>query len=214
MNKSWFTPRLIRNLLIAGVLVFLLWYFFEMVVLIAIALLVAIAGSPLVKILNRISIGKLKMPEGLGVSFTLLVFLTLFGGLFFVLVPLFLEQANAIASIDFTGLFSHYQTEITWIEVNLRKIGIMANDATLATFIKEKAMAMVDYSQISKLGSGVLTFTGSFFFNLFAVLFISWFLLYDFSAIHKFIIKMMPADYKNDTEGFLTQSRSFIFWTS
>ena len=210
MNKPWFTPRHIRNLLLAGVVIFLLWYFFEMVVLVAIAMLVAIAGSPLVKLLNKISVGKFKMPESLSVSFTLLVFLGLFAGLFFILVPLFLEQANAITSINFPGLFAHYQTEITWIEINLRKMGIMASDATLVTFIKEKAMAMADYNQLSKLGSDILAFTGSFFFNLFSVLFISWFLLYDFSVIHNFILKMVPKSYKSDTEGFLEQSRLLI----
>ncbi|MEI6888697.1 MAG: AI-2E family transporter [Bacteroidales bacterium] len=210
MNKPWFTPSHVRNLLLAGVSIFLLWYFLEMVVLVAIAMLVAIVGSPVVNLLNKISLGKFKIPEGFSVSFTLLVFVGGFAGLFFILVPLFMEQVNSIASINFPGLFAHYQTEIIWIEINLRKIGIMANDATLATFIKEKAMAMVDYSQVSKIGSGLLTFTGTFFFNLFSVLFISWFLLYDLSAIHKFIIKMMPKDYKSDTEGFLTQSQSLI----
>lgn len=210
MSKTWFTPKLVRNILLSGVLIFILWYFSEMVVLILIATLVAIAGSPLVKLLNKISIGRFKMPVGVNVSITLLLFLGLFTGLLVILIPLFLEQANSIASIDFTGFFTHYQQEITWIESHLRKLGIMADNDSLSSFLKEKALAMVDYTQLSKIASGMLSFTGSFFFNLFSVLFISWFLLYDFSAIHRLIIKIVPKDYVNDTNGFLIQSRSLI----
>jgi len=210
MNKTWFTPRLIRNLLLAGVIVFLLWYFFEMVVLVAVALLVAIAGSPLVKLLGKISIGRFKIPQGVSVSVTLLFFSGLAGGLLFILIPLFLAQANTIASINFNGLFSYYQTEIQWLESNMQRMGVMANDATLAAFIKDKTMSMIDFGQLSKLGTGILSFTGSFFFNLFAVLFISWYLLYDFSTIHRVIIKALPNDYQCDTDEFLGQSRSLI----
>lgn len=210
MDKSFFTPRIIRNLILAGVLCLLLWYFSEMVVLLIIAMLVTIVGTPLVRILNKIPIGKSKMSKGISVSITLLITLGLFAGLFFALIPMFLRQANAIASIDFTALFSYYRTEISWIEINLRKMGIIANNDTLAAFIKEKSVGMMDYQQISKLASGILTFTGSFFFNLFSVLFVSWYLLYDYKAIYAFIIKMVPTGYKNDTEGFLLNSRTLI----
>jgi len=210
MNKNWFTTPLIRNLLITGVLIFLLWYFFEIFVLVAIAMLVAIAGSPLVKLLSRISIRKHHLPEGISVTFTLLLLLGIFAALFFVLVPLFLEQINVIANIDFTGLFSYYQQEIFWVENNLHKMGVIADNYTLAAFIKEKSIAMVDFNQVSDLATGMLAFTGSFFFNLFSVLFISWYLLSDFSAIHKFILKITPIDYTDDTDGFLKQSRILI----
>ena len=210
MSRQWFTLRFIRNLLIVLVLIFLLWYFFEILVLVAIAMLVAIAGSPLVKILDRISIRQYHLPDGFCVTIILLLLLGFFAGLFFVLVPLFLEQVNVIASINFDGLFSFYQREISWLEDSLHKMGIMADNYTLATFIKEQSMAFLDFNQISGFATGILSFTGSFLFNLFSVLFISWYLMYDFDVIHNFMVKMVPKNYKSDTEDFLKQSRTLI----
>ena len=124
MNKPWFIPRHIRNLLLAGVVIYLLWYFFEMVVLVAIAMLVAIAGSPLVKLLNKISIGKYKMPEGLSVSFTLLIFLGLFVGLFYILVPLFLEQSRSLISRYVLGIIMDTLAVMTSYALILSILGV------------------------------------------------------------------------------------------
>ena len=173
-------------------------------------MLVAILGSPLVKLLNRISVRKHKLPGSISVSITLILLTGLFAGLFYVLVPLLIDQVKIISSINFEGLFSYYQKEISGMEDLLQKMGIMADNYTLDVFIKEKSLAMVDYNQVSMMATGILAFTGSFFFNLFSVLFISWYVLCDFNVIHKFVIKIVPQEYKADTNDFLKLSRTMI----
>ena len=56
-----------------GLIIFLCWFFSDIVIYIFIAFVLSLLGSPLVKLLTKIHIGKWKFPSSLAAAITLVL---------------------------------------------------------------------------------------------------------------------------------------------
>ena len=54
--------------------------------------------------------------------------------------------------------------------------------------IKDMILKLVDFSIFSNVLSSIISFTGSFFFNTFSILFLSFFFLYDNTMMPKLLL--------------------------
>ena len=90
--------------LVLFILGYLLWRFSYIIVWVLIAAMVSFIGQPLVTFFDKIHIRKLKMPRILSALLALLVLLMIGVGFVLVIVPLIINQAETVSSIDVNAL--------------------------------------------------------------------------------------------------------------
>ena len=101
MNNS---KSIIAVLIGLGIIIFLCWFFSDIVLYIFIAFILSLLGSPLVKLLSGIRIGKWEFPTSLAAAITLAVIIACIGLLFYLLIPALVNEIKYLASIDLSSV--------------------------------------------------------------------------------------------------------------
>jgi len=122
-------------------------------------------------------------------SMTIFLFTLLF-------VPLLSEQIGVISSLDYLTVSEKlgapvYKLELFLIEHDLtnREQGFIINQ------LREQSQVLLDQINLGNVINSIISFTGSFFIGTMAILFISFFLLYEMGPIRKKFISLIPNKY-------------------
>lgn len=198
---------IILTILIVG---FLLWYFSNIVAYILIAVVVSILGQPVINLLEKIKFGKFRIPRVLTAIVSLLVLLSIFTAFFLFFIPLAVKEASLLSSIDTKALLVHYQDNLSWLQNQLLKFGVLPEHMSLTDFLSVKIKSLVSIATFSNLLGNFLTFTGGAFFGIFSILFLSYFFLYDENLFLKILLAIMPEKYDEQTRNVTTKSRALL----
>jgi len=99
----------IRPILGFSIIIFMGWYFMDVLAYILIATFISMMGAPLVKKLDNIEIKKWKMPHTMSAVLALIVIILVFSAFMVLIVPLIIRQANIISNININDIIAHYQ---------------------------------------------------------------------------------------------------------
>ncbi|MEI8005522.1 MAG: AI-2E family transporter [Bacteroidota bacterium] len=210
MSELYERYKLFFIILILGICGFLVWYFSHIVVFIIVAMVISIVGTPLVDLFGNIRIGKIRFPRGLAVAVTLILMIILVFGLFSFFIPLVIREAGMISQIDTQKLVEHFQPQIAWLQATTRQYGIIPKGSTLEGSLKEMVIKLIDFNLFSNLLSGIISFTGSFFFNVFSILFLSFFFLYDNTMMPRLLLLIVPEKYEEQTKNVMHRSKKLL----
>ena len=210
MREFYNKYRLFFIILIILVTGFLLWYFSNIVIFIIVAVVLSIIGSPLVDLLDKIRIWKFKFPHAISVAITLLLMIVLFFGIFSFFIPLIVKEADMISNIDGKALMDYYKYEIAWSQNFMLKYGIIPKGATIESMLKELALKLLDFGFFSNILSKIISFTGSFLFSLFSILFLTFFFLHDTKMMPRLILLIVPAKYEEQTRNVMIKSKKLL----
>jgi len=210
MYELYHRYKLFFLILITAGIGFLVWYFSEIIIIIIVAGVISIIGYPLVGRLDKIKIRKFKFPHALSVAVTLILILTLFLSLFSFFIPLVVQEATMISSIDGSKLIAYYQSEITWLQETLIRFGIIARNSTIETILKQNIVGVLNIGVFSNILGSLITFTGKFFFNVFSTLFLSFFFLYDVKMLPRVLLLLIPEKYNEQTRNVMHKSKTLL----
>lgn len=169
---------LLRTLAVLGLIAIFLWFVFKIKVLIlyiGIAAVISLISRPLVLFLKR----RLKFNNILAAIFTLLAVIAVICLLLYIFVPIIVEQSKSIAEIDF-DLVKRDLNELNMQAsdyLGVEKINIVEaikNTSAVENFDAELVPSFLDI---------FFRNFADFFIGLFAVLFLSFFLLKDQNLI-------------------------------
>jgi predicted PurR-regulated permease PerM len=198
---------IILTILIIG---FLLWYFSNIVAYILISVVVSILGQPIINLLEKIRIGKFSIPRPVTSLISLLVIVAVLVTFFILFIPLAVKEATLLSTIDTTALIEHYKDNLTWLQTQLLKFGVLPEHMTLTEFLSVKIKSLVSLATFSDLLGNFLTFTSGVFFSIFSILFLSYFFLYDENLFLKILLAIMPEKYDEQTRNVTTKSRTLL----
>jgi len=210
MQDLYSRYKLFFVILFIGICGFLVWYFSQIVIFIIVAMVISIVGTPLVELFDKIRIGKIRFPHGMSVALTLVLLLVILIGLFSFFIPLVVREATMISQIDTQKLLDHFQPQITWLQTTMYQYGIIPKGSTLVSSLKEMVLKLVDFSLFSNLLSSIISFTGSFFFDLFSILFLSFFFLYDNTMMPRLLLLLVPEKYEEQTRNVMNRSKKLL----
>jgi predicted PurR-regulated permease PerM len=202
--------KLFFLILIVATCGFLVWYFSNIVIFIVVAGVISIVGAPLVERMDRIKIGRFNFPHVLSVSFTLIIMLLLFFGMFSLFIPLVINEAEMIGNIDGKKLMAYFQNEVSLLQHTLIHYGIMPRGATIESAGKQAILKIIDFGMFSNVLSSIISFTGTFFFNLFSILFLSFFFMKDHKMLPRFILLATPVKYEEQMKNVMFKSRKLL----
>ncbi|MCK9218452.1 MAG: AI-2E family transporter [Bacteroidales bacterium] len=210
MRELYQKNRLFFLIIITAAVGFLVWYFLNIVIFIIVAGVISIIGIPLVDLLDKIKIGKLKFPHVLSVIITLLAIILVIFGLFSLFIPLVVNEAQQISTIDFNKLGAYFHDDIAKIEWTLRHYGVMPRGATFQSLAKQSLMKIVDLNLFSNILTSVISFTGTFFVAIFSIVFLAFFFLLDFKMLPRFILLLTPEKYAQQMKSVMMKSKTLL----
>jgi len=189
---------------------FLAWYFIDIVIFIIIAGVVSIIGNPLVELLDKIRIKKFKLPHAFNVSFTLILIVGVFFGLFSFFIPLIINEAEMVSSIDTQKLADYFRNDLARFQYMLTQVGLLSQGMTLEETVKESLLKIIDFGLFSDILKSVVSFTGSLIIDLFAIIFLSFFFLKDPGMLPGFLLKVTPFKYRKQLHNVLSKSKKLL----
>lgn len=179
--------------------VFLSWYFSNIFFYIVISGIIATILRPLTNYINNTQIFRINIPRVIAV---IISFAVLIGVLFLfvsIFIPLIREQWDVLSNISYENLFSRIDKPMENIENFLihhdlyeSPKGSLLNNIkdSITSFIKEGGAY-----NIGKIVNNLFSVAGSVTIGIIAVVFITFFLLYEKGLFRKTVLKLVPNKY-------------------
>jgi len=199
---------LILLLAVAG---FAVWYFWHIVIYIIIAGILALIGQPIDRFYTKyLKFGKFRLSATLSAGFA---FLTLFLGFFLLaifFVPLVLEEATLLSSLDRNTIIASFQKPMENIDGILHRMNIDYESANLQSYFQEKLISFFTVTNITLLINQFISTLGDFFIAFFAISFLTFFFLRDENAIIGAVFSLVPKDYSEKVKSVWAESERLL----
>lgn len=199
-SKRWLTPRTL--LVVAGValLGLMVWRFFNIVAYILIASVLSLITRPIVRFLGRIRIGKFQVPISIRALVTLVLIWFVFYSFFRIFIPLVANEAQELSNIDTAQVIEAFKGPIDRLEVLHQKMNFGSEGIpTLQEELQKGLASVLDINVLTDLIASLASILGNLAVALFAISFITFFLLREDQLISGYIVTIVP---ENKEEAF------------
>jgi len=193
-----------------AIILFMGWYFMDIVAFVLVATFLSMMGSPAVKRLDKIRFGQKQMPHTLSAVITLLGML-ISASLFLVLiVPLIISQANVISSIDVNSLGDYFESSLNGFYEFLVQYNIVDPQASFTQYIQDQLADVVDVAKFTNFFSNLVSGTGSVLMGVFIIVFLTYYFLVDDSLMKKFILTITPEAHAENMDQVMHDSKFLL----
>ena len=188
-------------------LCFIGWYFSDIVIYMFLALVLSVLGSPIVKLLNLITIKKKKIPQSLSAAVALIIIVGLFAFFFYLLIPLVVAEFQSLASVDPEVINDTISVGLVKTEKYFKEIGILMPRDSLAEILTGKIGTIISQLNIGNIFGGTVHFALALFVGAFSVVFMTFFSLKDNEIFFKMIKKLIPIAYRGSFDHILSATK-------
>ncbi len=197
---------------ITSAILFLVWYFSQIVIFILVAAILAIMFRPLIKLLRRIKIKQWQVPQWLAASITLVVIWLLFGFMFGIFVPIFISEINQLSSLDFNATLKSIEEPLVNIQNYLHQtFSLPATEYSISEAISKSLKEIVDYRAINSAFSSIVTMIADGVIAIFSVSFITFFFLRDDKLFNNMVSSLFPDKYHENVIHALDSINVLLF---
>ena len=206
---TWDNDKTYR--LIGGILfVAFIWYFTEIVMYMIIASIIGVAGQPIVKILRKIKIGKLRISRSIAATISLITMIALIFGFLALLGPAVNNQANQLKRVDVAMVSHDIGKMLNGPEKSLKNFGFIESDEKLETVIANQMQGFATSIQIDSLFSSILSMTGTLIMGIFSVLFMSFFFIKDDELFNRIVMLFIAEKNQDSTNHILRKIKKAL----
>lgn len=192
------------------IIMFMGWYFLDVVAYILIATFISMMGMPLVKRLDKIKIRGRKLPHQLSAILALVAIILIFSAFMVLIVPLIVQQANIISSIDINNIILHYQEPMNKLDAFLVQYDVINGDETLSIYLKDQILELVSVAQFTNFFTNMVSTTGSVFMGTFIVIFLTYYFLVEDKLLKNFVLILSPEKFIADLDKSLSESKYLL----
>ena len=192
------------------IILFMGWYFMDIVAYILAATFLSMMGSPLVNRLDKIKIGKRHIPHALSAAITLLGMFTIVSLFLVLIVPLIISQANVISTIDISSLSDYYRNSLRGFYEFLVQYNVVNPHASFTHYIQEQLVDLVDIAKFTNLFTEIVSGTGSLIMGVFIILFLTYYFLIDNNFMKEIIVNLTPKEHIETMEQVLHDSKFLL----
>ncbi|GHT11590.1 AI-2E family transporter [Bacteroidia bacterium] len=194
--------KLARYIIIAAItagVLFVVWYFLNIVGYVLAALALSFVGKPLMSALTRLKIKQRKLPRFVCAAITVVALWSVFLSFFFFFIPLIAEQANVFGNID-QSLLSATSVDKYLVQINdfLHHYANVDVDFSIKEKIVQELGSVLGVEKISDYLGSVMGVLKGIAVAAFAVTFITFFFLKEDGIFFDFVILLFPTHYKDN----------------
>lgn len=191
-------------------IVFVIWYFSNIVSYILAAAVLSIIGQPLARALNNIKIGKWVFPHALSALITLLTMISVIFLIIWLIVPLIANQADMLSGINVDTLSRSFHEPIIALQNLLVQNNLISPDEDITRNISSQLASVVGIAQFSNFINSIVSFTSGIAVAVFATSFITFFFLKDERLFFKMVMALTPENYQNEVKHVLLESKRLL----
>ncbi|MHC1706249.1 MAG: AI-2E family transporter [Bacteroidales bacterium] len=207
MKKS---TRVLIGIGIFILVLFVLWYFSEIVAYILISALLSLVGRPLIHGIEKIRIGKFKVPRSMSTAISMVVLIGAITIIILVFTPMITREVRMMENINVDSIAAHFKTETDQAESFMLKYGLLSPGVSLESFVNQELNKLIQLVSFEDIVSNIVNFTGSLFIGIFSVLFISFFLWKDEQLIFNVLSPFFKKEQHSEIEIILNESRRLL----
>lgn len=192
--------------IVAGlaIIVFVGWFFSDILLYIFIAFVLSLLGTPLVKGLSNIRIGDWRFPKSLAAAITLVIIILLVAMLFYLIVPAIVKEVSYLTTIDFSSVGESIEKWVNRFDKQFRRFGLIQRREHVFDLLNAEWNSLVQKINMSSIVTGTASFVGSLFIAIFSVLFMTFFSLKDHNIFFKMIRSWLPHKYQQNFDNILS----------
>lgn len=181
------------------IIAIILWLFKSIITYILISVVFSIIGKPIVDFLNRLHIKKIRLPIAF-TAFLTLAFLWCVLLLFFrFFIPLIVNQASDLSSIDISTITANFEEPIKKIDDFLLKYQFSGSNITsVEDYISEKFILLMNGTFINNFFGSIAGILGNLFIAAFSISFITFFFLKDQNLFYNGLMIFVPERYTDN----------------
>lgn len=194
--------RIVLITIAIALLSLILWYFKSIVAYILIAAVISLIGQPLVSILCKIKIKKIKISRSLGAGITLILFWVLIFTFFRIFIPLIASEAQELSSINVSKIMANIEEPLKKMETFFSATVAVSDkhEFSLTRYIAEKIMSVLNISFVSNFFGFFAGMLGDIFIAIFSISFISFFFLKNEDLFSNAILALIPNQYMEEAQ--------------
>jgi len=192
------------------VITIVFWYFSTLIYYTLFAIVLSFIGQPLTTIIGKIKIRGGKLPRSISALISLLIICTVIVILISIFIPIIVSQASAFANIDVGKLSGYINNLVKPIEDNLRLYNFIGKNDSIINILSLKILNILKVVDYSLIINYIFTFTGNIIISVFAVLFITYFILKDEHLVYKAIILLTPSKFQEEMNNILSASKKLL----
>jgi predicted PurR-regulated permease PerM len=178
--------------------VYFIWFFSNIVIYILISAVLSIMGHPLIVLLDKIRIGKRKIPHTLNALFTLLLIYGLIIGFFSLVLPLLVAQIQSLASMDPAVFMNNIKEPLEWLNNFLISHQMISPGESIELLLVNKVMAFANITNATDIANTAVNFAGSLLIAIFAIGFITFFFLKQDRMLMNGIMMLTPVRHQSE----------------
>jgi len=200
-------------LIILGVafLLVVLWFLKSIVAYILIAAVLSIIGHPMVDFLNKIKIGKFRIPAALSAALSLASLWLVVISFFRIFIPIVFSQAKAISEVNPQKLAQNLEEPLNYFESILTKLNIQQiSNESIHNTIVAKILTVFNISDLSNIFGSAVGILGNLLVAFFAVSFISFFFLKEKKLFLKIILIFVPVKHFDNVINVLDSIKKLL----
>jgi len=177
---------------------YMIWFFSNIVIYILISAVLSVMGRPLVVLLDKIRIRKIKFPHTLSAIITLLVIYGLIGGFFALILPMLVAQIQSLSNMDPVVLLNSVKEPLEWLNHFLIKHQMILPNDSIESLVVNKVSRFANISNATDIANSAINFAGSLFMAIFAIGFITFFFLKQDRMILSGIMVLTPIKHQSE----------------
>jgi predicted PurR-regulated permease PerM len=201
-NKNFYTIAIFL-----GILIFLGYLFYNVLIFILLAIVFASLGSPLMKLLQKLKIKNRTCSTSLAAGITLFVLVGLISLSFYILIPLVIKEIEIVSSIDPTLYTKAIEDWLQQAEQFLYRNGFLADNENISDILLVQMKSFLSSISISGIIGNIISFAGALLILLFSVIFLTFFALKDKEIFFKMIRRAIPISFRDNYDRILEQTR-------
>jgi predicted PurR-regulated permease PerM len=178
---------------------FVVYKFSNLVTYILVAWVLSLVGQPLMRLLRKIHVGKVRMGPNFSALLTLLTFFIVGTLLFVLFVPLALEQAYNLAGVNYSEIAATLQEPFDEFKVWMAGYGVDIQEGSLEESLRQSLSGWFDPSSIGDIISTVIGAAGNIVLALFSIIFITFFFLKEQGLFVNSLVAIIPPKYEAQT---------------
>ncbi len=207
MNKIISFIKPVAGILAVGTLIY---FFPEIFIYFAIAIILSMLGRPLCETLKKFHIRKFKLGDAVSAVITMIVIFVLLSLIFLFVIPLVNKELMILSNIDADAIIEYFEKPIEKIYDILIQYNIIRPEEDILKAIESKLYSIINWDNFSSIVSVVISKTSSLVVGIFSTIFLTFFLLKDQNIVHNIFMAITPDNQTLRMRKILTDSRLML----
>ena len=204
----------LRNILILiglALMVYLFWYFRNIIAYVLAAGVISLIGRPVVDLLNGIRIWRFRFPKALSSLLTLLMLYGLLALFFVIFIPLVSSQIDALSGFDAGSIIQGLRDQLDKIDLAIRKVyKAMPADKTLYDIAVTTITNILNPASITDFAGNIVTILRKLIVAFVAITFLAFFFLKDEGLFKETIMVTVPDQYEKRIRNVLHSIKKLL----